>query len=113
MGSGHSFPSEVRRRLCVSALIVLSRLAMEYARYEILHDRSTGPPTQNDAPSRIWIDGELRAEYGDNCVFKRTSLKADKSQKKSSKIPDVWALWQVEAVIDHRCVVYGSIEGTS
>ena len=56
-------------RLCVSALIALSRLAMEYARYEILHDRSAGLPTQNGAPSRILIDAESRAEYGDNRAF--------------------------------------------
>ncbi|EYC15224.1 hypothetical protein Y032_0037g3398 [Ancylostoma ceylanicum] len=56
-------------RLCVSALIALSRLAMKYARYEILHDRSAGLPTQNGAPSRILIDAESRAEYGDNRAF--------------------------------------------
>ncbi|EYC37561.1 hypothetical protein Y032_0780g2295 [Ancylostoma ceylanicum] len=56
-------------RLCVSALIALPRLAMEYARYEILHDRSAGLPTQNGASSRIWIDAELRAEYGENRAF--------------------------------------------
>ncbi|EYC14744.1 hypothetical protein Y032_0039g129 [Ancylostoma ceylanicum] len=61
-GSGHRFPSEAlpkgrgvshNGRLCVSALIALSRQAMEYARYEILHDGSAGLPTQNGAPSRI------------------------------------------------------------
>ncbi|EYC42573.1 hypothetical protein Y032_0526g2942 [Ancylostoma ceylanicum] len=61
----------LHERLCVSALIALSRLAMEYARYEILHDRSAGIPTQNGAPSRIWIDTELRAEYGDYRAFGR------------------------------------------
>ncbi|EYB89927.1 hypothetical protein Y032_0226g2783 [Ancylostoma ceylanicum] len=56
-------------RLCVSALIALSRLAMEYARYEVLHDRSAGLPTQNGTSSRKWVDAELRAEYEDNCAF--------------------------------------------
>ncbi|EYB86490.1 hypothetical protein Y032_0278g1171 [Ancylostoma ceylanicum] len=36
---------------------------VEHARYEILHEWSAGLPTQNGAPSHMWIDAELRAEY--------------------------------------------------